>query len=139
MRPAFLILLVLLPALPAAAQQSGWRVVEVPEVRGERDAEGGQSRGAMLQELAGTIGAVHYFSVVCDGRDNQYWRQRMIALIEAEAADRYLRTAMIEAFNDQYRERERAFPDCSPEARTARREAAERGGALSAALGQPYR
>lgn len=136
--------LILAAALPGAAPaQQSWRVIQVPQTQGERDAGGDSampgSRAAMLRDLAGVIGAVHYFTVACEGRGSQYWRDRMIAVIEAEGADRHLRAAMIEAFNDQYRERERAFPGCSPDARTARGEAAERGAALSAALGQPYR
>src|SRR5690606_31573032 len=103
MRLAFALAALFALAGAAAAQQGGWRVIEVPQTQAERDAAAGppRSRAAMLQELAGTFGAVHYFTVACDGRDNQYWRERMIALIEAEASDRYLRAAMIEAFNDQ--------------------------------------
>ncbi|GEM_PF-4454769 len=146
MTRAVLIALCLIPGLllagPAAAQ-AGWRVIEIPRT-GEPSAEEQgagdlpRTRGAMLQDLAGTLGAVHYFVVSCEGRGNQYWRERMMALLDAEARDRYLRAAMIQAFNDQYRQRERAFPDCSAEARDARGKAAAHGLMLSEALAEPY-
>lgn len=146
-RAALSLLLFALAAAPASAQ---WRVVQAPQgPQGpgvSADAVLGEagplprSRTAMLQELAAALGAVHYFTVACDGRGNQYWRDRMIALVEAEApGDPRLRAAMIQTFNDQYRERERAFADCSPDARSARTEAALRGQTLSEALAEPYR
>ena len=123
-----------LTSAPARAQ---WRIVETP---GWADASPQRSRAGMLQELAGALGAVHYFTVACEGRGSQYWRDRMMALLEAEtASDRRLRDAMIQTFNDQYRERERAFPDCSGEALAAQSEAALRGQTLSEALAEPYR
>ncbi len=118
-------------AAPAAAQ---WRVLQAPS-----SGDAPRGRAGMLHELAGTLGAVHYLAVVCEGRGNQYWRERMMTLLDAEAADRFLRAAMIEAFNDQYRASERAFPSCSGAARTAQRESAERGLFLAEALGAPYR
>lgn len=146
-RAALSAVLLALAAAPASAQ---WRVIQAPqEARGAAGVPADavlagvsmtSSRAAMLQELAGTLGAVHYFTVACEGRGNQYWRDRMIALVEAEApVDRRLRAAMIQAFNDQYRERERAYPTCSPEARTARSENALRGQVLSEALAEPFR
>ena len=41
----------------------------------------------MIALLAGALGAVHYFAVACEGRGSQYWRERMMALLEAECED----------------------------------------------------
>jgi uncharacterized protein (TIGR02301 family) len=137
MRRALLIMLILIGLAQAGPALAQWRVVEVP---GESGTPLPRGRSGMLQDLAGALGAVHYFTVACEGRGSQYWRERMMALLEAEtAADRRLRDAMIQTFNDQYRERERAFPDCSAEARAARGDAALRGQTLSEALAEPYR
>jgi uncharacterized protein (TIGR02301 family) len=134
--------------LAAPAQSQGWRTIQAQPIQAELEAapDGpgpagavSGSRNALLQELAGAIGAVHYFTVLCDGRGNQYWRDRMIALVEAEApVEGRLRAAMIETFNDQYRERENGFSECSAAARAERSEAAARGQALSEALATPY-
>lgn len=138
-------------AAPAAQAQAGRRVFTIPPGR-EAPAPDYQEpprpyvqsvprgRGGLLTELAGTMGAIHYLAVACDGRQNQYWRERMIAVLETETGgDRYLRGAMVDAFNDQYRERERRFPQCSPEARADRQEAALRGQTLAEQLAEPYR
>ena len=56
-----------------------------------------------LVELAGILGGAHAIRVACNGRGDQYWRERMSGLLELEAPEASpLRRSMVDAFNRTY-------------------------------------
>lgn len=53
-----------------------------------------------LVELSGILGGAHAIRAACNGRDDQYWRERMSGLLELEAPEPSpLRRSMVDAFN----------------------------------------
>ena len=53
-----------------------------------------------LVELAGILGGAHAIRVACNGRGDQYWRERMSGLLALEAPEQSpLRRSMVDAFN----------------------------------------
>jgi len=96
-------------------------------------------RSELILELSEVIGAAHFYALSCEGRDAQYWRDRMIEFLTLEAEDSYrLREAMIDAFNDGYRRADRGGSRCDANMREARERASRRGTALAERLGEPY-
>lgn len=56
-----------------------------------------------LVELAGILGGAHAIRVACNGRGDQYWRERMSGLLTLEAPEESpLRRSMVDAFNRTY-------------------------------------
>lgn len=89
--------------------------------------------------LAQTIGAIHWLTIVCDGRKDQTWRDHMIEMLELEKPGYRQRQRLVAAFNRGYREQERQYPKCKSEEISAEiRRKAEQGQILSDALGEPY-
>lgn len=95
-------------------------------------------RSNLLLSLSQTLGGVHYLRVVCEGRDEQYWRERMIELMELESGGYRLREAMITAFNEGYYEEERRHPRCGGDLKAARDRLSAEGQRLAKQLGDPY-
>ncbi|MGB3624280.1 MAG: TIGR02301 family protein [Henriciella sp.] len=53
--------------------------------------------------LASTLGSAHAIRLLCNGRDDQYWRLYMQELLGVEAPyQSRLRSSMVSAFNDAY-------------------------------------
>lgn len=56
-----------------------------------------------LVQLSGILGGAHAIRLTCNGRDDQYWRGRMMEMLEMEAGEAGpLRQAMVDAFNRGY-------------------------------------
>lgn len=54
-------------------------------------------------ELSSTLGAAHAIRLLCNGRDDQYWRVYMQELLGVEAPyQSRLRTSMVDAFNNAF-------------------------------------
>lgn len=129
-------------AAPGWAQERYDRVLENQAQAPEPDeapAEPKVVRSSLLIALAETIGGAHYLRLTCEGRDSQYWRNRMVELLELEAGERYrLRDAMIEAFNDGYRYQERRYARCGAEMKAEEQTLSRTGADLARQLGDPY-
>ncbi len=65
-----------------------------------------------LLRMAEILGGVHHLRGTCDDSESQYWRGRMLRLIDIEQPSQSLRNQMIERFNNNYDEQKRRFPEC---------------------------
>jgi uncharacterized protein (TIGR02301 family) len=96
-------------------------------------------RAATLTALAETLGQSHALRQACAGPGDQYWRARMMRLIEVEKPEQALEARLTEAFNAGYAQRRSLFRACSPAARRAEAQSAARGRNLAAQLSRVYR
>ena len=87
-----------------------------------------------LLELAGVLGQSHALRQACEGEGDQFWRARMIRLIDVEAVDPEFVRRLKAAFNAAFEATREDFPGCGPATRAAEAEAAARGRALSRGL-----
>lgn len=112
-------------AAPALAQTRPPPLTETPQSRRTQYAD-------ELQQLAQVLGGAHYLRVLCVGKNDQSWRQFMVALIDREGGRR--RTDLVDAFNDGYRDLETNFPACSPAAQSREVELKNQGMRLADTL-----
>jgi len=87
-----------------------------------------------LSELAYVLGESHALRQACAGSGDQYWRNRMIRMVEAEQSDGDLDREIKEGFNAGFSARRAEFPRCGPGVRRAQAAVAGRGADLSARL-----
>ena len=111
--------LTLLIAAPASAQ--------------DRTPSGRQN----LVDLARTLGESHALGRLCQGRQDQFWYDRMRRMLEVEAADQGFRTRLVLAFNAAYNSGRALYPKCTDAARAEARRIAGVGQALAAGLAKP--
>lgn len=72
-----------------------------------------------LERLSEVLGALHYLRGLCANGEDQIWRNRMSALIEAEANTDERRARMTRAFNHGYNGFAESYLTCTPSARHA--------------------
>ena len=87
-----------------------------------------------LTALAQILGESQALREVCEGAQAQYWRSRMMRLLDLERPDEALSARLSKAFNAGYAARKRDFPACSPESQALEAEIAGRGEQLAARL-----
>jgi len=92
-----------------------------------------------LLDLAYVLGESHALRQACQGEADQYWRARMIRLVEVEAPDTALEGRLRQSFNTGFATRRSGFPACSPASRQAEAAVAARGRVLAAGLAQALR
>jgi uncharacterized protein (TIGR02301 family) len=90
-----------------------------------------------LTDLAYVLGQSHALRQACAGPADQFWRQRMSALVTTEAPDPVFDRQLRTGFNTGFAAAQSAFPRCSPEVRRREAAAAARGRALAASLTGP--
>ena len=111
----------LLPALPAQSQS---RVQSQDYFRD-------------VIALAEILGKAHAVRVVCNGRNDQYWRSYMLRLLELEAPYQGgLRRSLVNGFNAGFSWGSDLHPVCDGNAVNAEKAYAEQGRDLSARLVQ---
>ena len=88
-----------------------------------------------LVDLAYVLGEAHALRQACQGADDQYWRTRMIKLVDAEQPDAALDRRLKESFNTGFASRQSEFPTCSAASHKAAVAVAAHGQQLSGALG----
>ena len=87
--------------------------------------------------LAEVLGKAHAIRVVCNGRNDQYWRSYMLRLLELEAPYQGgLRRSMVNGFNAGFSWGSDLHPDCDGSAVNAEKAYAREGRDLSARLVQ---
>jgi uncharacterized protein (TIGR02301 family) len=96
-----------------------------------------QPREQTVSNLAFVLGQSHALRQLCLGPDDQYWRQRMLKMIELEAPHPAARKPLAEHFNDGFTAGKGQYPRCSAQSRAAERSTAARGQALARLLAQP--
>ena len=90
-----------------------------------------------LVDLAYVLGQSHALRQTCEGQADQFWRGRMVGLIQAEQPDLGLDRRLKEAFNAGFDAAQTAYPSCSAQSRRAEAQAAEHGRSLAQGLTQP--
>ena len=96
----------------------------------ERDPAGRQT----LVDMAYVLGEAHALRQACQGATDQYWRTRMMQLVDTEQADAALTQRLKDAFNTGFVARQGAYPTCTPGARTAMTKVLARGKVLAGRL-----
>lgn len=119
MRLRLLVLAIVLVATPVAAQTRA-------------------ARGETLVALAEVLGQSHALRQACAGPTDQYWRARMMRLMDVERPDKTLEARLTAAFNDGYASRRALFKACSVQATRAEAAAAARGRTIAAQLSHGY-
>lgn len=94
------------------------------------------SQRQALVDLAYVIGQSHALRQVCTGAGDQFWRGRMMRLLQTEAPDAAFERRLKEAFNTGFVAAQQAFPACDAQSRREQVQAAARGRTLSIALGR---
>ncbi|WP_300390447.1 TIGR02301 family protein [Henriciella sp.] len=92
------LLLTFLPAMSAEGQYQ-------PDYQPEFDVSDTRSQDYLRDviALASTLGSAHAIRLLCNGRDDQYWRVYMQELLGIEAPYRSrLRSSMVDAFNNSF-------------------------------------
>lgn len=87
-----------------------------------------------LVDLAYVLGEAHALRQVCQGADDQYWRTRMIKLVDTEQPDAALDRRLKESFNTGFASRQSEYPACSAASHKAAVAVASHGQQLAAAL-----
>lgn len=90
-----------------------------------------------LLRLAEVLGSIHYLRNLC-GEAGQEWRERMEALLEAEAPPPARRARMVASFNHGYRSFEASYAVCTESARAAIRRYMKEGAELSSDIAARY-
>ncbi|HWW25923.1 MAG TPA: TIGR02301 family protein [Caulobacter sp.] len=118
---ALLVLAVLLGPGPALAQDRS---------PAERQA---------LLDLAFTLGESHALRQVCEGAGDQYWRARMMRLVEVEKADQAFDAQLRDRFNTGFAAGQGQFTQCGEASLRAEQQAAVKGRTLAARLARSMR
>ena len=92
-----------------------------------------------LLDLAYALGQSHALRQACEGAGDQFWRARMVRLIDVEQSDATFTDQLRDRFNGGFAASQAGHPTCSPESRRAERQAAQRGRALAVKLSQTVR
>ncbi|HEX5377239.1 MAG TPA: TIGR02301 family protein [Phenylobacterium sp.] len=92
-----------------------------------------------LVDLAYVLGEAHALRQVCQGPGDQFWRGRMIRLVETEQPDAAMERRLRENFNTGFATRQGQFPVCTPAARRAEAAAMAHGRALAGRLSRATR
>lgn len=89
-----------------------------------------------LLELAYALGESHALRQACEGEGDQYWRARMMRMVQVERPGPTLETQLRERFNAGFITRRGQYPVCDEASHKAEAEAARRGQALAVKLSQ---
>lgn len=88
----------------------------------------------VIVDLAYVLGEAHSLRQLCAGPADQFWRNRMLKVIETESADRAFEQRLRETFNTGYISRQAQFTHCSAQSRDAETRVAARGQDLARRL-----
>jgi len=89
--------------------------------------------------LADALGSAHGVRYLCNGKSDQYWREKMIAMIDLEAPRRgTLRTSLVDAFNVAFTRTRRDYRICNTATIEAEAAFAAQGRTLAERLARHY-
>ncbi|WP_084397642.1 TIGR02301 family protein [Henriciella aquimarina] len=133
---SLILALAFLPALPGHGQsQRQYDRDYVPEY----DVSDTRTQDYLRDVIAlsSTLGSAHAIRLLCNGRDDQYWRAYMQELLGVEAPYRSrLRTSMVDAFNDGFQSENRRRNRCDEGAVSAEKTYASTGQRLARGLAE---
>lgn len=106
----------------AAKGQSG-TPKSAPKSEGKAGAPGAEAPPppyeGQLARLSEIMGALVFLRDLCGDKDAEDWREKMSALLDAEAPSGPRRVKYVAAFNRGFRDYELTYRACTPNARTA--------------------
>ena len=88
----------------------------------------------LLVDLAYVLGEAHSLRQLCAGPGDQFWRGRMMKLVETEGAEHGFAERLRQTFNTGYVARQAQFTQCSSQSREAETSVAARGQDLARKL-----
>ena len=88
----------------------------------------------LLVDLAYVPGEAHSLRQLCAGPADQFWRNRMLKLVETEGAEHAFAERLRQTFNTGYVARQAQFTQCSSQSREAETRVAVRGQDLARKL-----
>jgi uncharacterized protein (TIGR02301 family) len=88
----------------------------------------------VVVDLAYVLGEAHALRQLCAGPADQFWRNRMLKMIETEGADHAFEQRLRETFNTGYVARQAQFTRCSAQSREAETRVAAHGQDLARRL-----
>ena len=88
----------------------------------------------VLVDLAYVLGESHALRQACRGEADQFWRGRMIRLVELEAPDESLDRRLRNAFNTGFSTAHAQHAECTPQSRMEAARAAAKGQELAVRL-----
>ncbi|MEO1702470.1 MAG: TIGR02301 family protein [Pseudomonadota bacterium] len=94
--------------------------------------------GPGLNELAETLGSVHYLTNLCADEKTNRWRDEMSDLLATERPDPIRRSRLVASFNRGYRSFASVYVSCTDQARLAADQFLARGAALAAEIENRY-
>jgi uncharacterized protein (TIGR02301 family) len=92
-----------------------------------------------LVDLAYAIGESHALRQLCNGDNDQFWRDRMMQLSDTEVPDAAFDARLKQAFNNGFAARQPQFTACGPDSRRAELAVARKGEAISRRLANTVR
>ena len=92
------------------------------------------ARRQVIVELSRVIGEAHALRQICKGRDDQFWRSRMMSMLEAEDADFAFSERLRNAFNTGFVSRKTQHLSCTAGTREAEAAVSARGQDLARRL-----
>ena len=99
--------------------------------------ERGPAERQILVDLSYVIGEAHALRQTCSGEGDQFWRNRMLTMLEAEDADRSFSERLRAAFNGGFIARRQMHPVCVRETRAAEDQVSAKGQDLARRLAAP--
>ena len=109
-------------------------------VAAAQDLETYQQRQRDLNALATLFGEMHHLRRTCEPQfEADVWRERMQKLLELEEPQDAEREALVQGFNQGYRDAQRRYPSCDRRARDYAASRAAKGDVIVARLTQALR
>jgi len=93
---------------------------------------------ASLADLAATLGEAHAIRSLCNGDNDQTWRNYMQNLMDLEAPSGARRSSLTSAFNRGYRTQSSRHKSCTPDLPSVEAQIAARGRAIAETIAQSY-
>ncbi|MEL6202000.1 MAG: TIGR02301 family protein [Pseudomonadota bacterium] len=84
-----------------------------------------------LNDLAETLGSIHYLTNLCADEKSNRWRDEMSDLLATERPDPVRRSRLVASFNRGYRSFASVYVSCTDQARLAADQFLARGAALA--------
>ncbi|WP_416355970.1 TIGR02301 family protein [Aureimonas phyllosphaerae] len=91
-----------------------------------------------LSRLATVLGSLHFLRGLCGDANADVWREKMNAILEAQAPGEADRRTLVSHFNQGYRSFESTYRKCTPAATVAVERYAKEGADLSREISARY-
>jgi uncharacterized protein (TIGR02301 family) len=103
--------------------------------------ENAQAQSSYLtqkRDLAGVLGEVHFIRTLCNGANDQFWRNYMRDFLSHEASSEQLRSMFIKAFNRGYKYQSQQLFSCNTKTAKLEQQLATKGRELAESIALSY-